>query len=842
MPQILDQLKQKVLLCDGAHGTLLQQRKFDVKADFLGLENCYDILNQTRPDIITDIHRDYLMAGADCIETDTFSANKIVLADFNIVDKVYELNLTAAKLTRKIADEFSTDQNPRFVIGSMGPGTKLPSLDQVTYDELVDSYAEQARGLLDGQVDLLLLETHQDLLTLKAAVWGCHIAKQERQSNTPIFAQVTLESTGTTLVGSDMHCVITSLSALPIDGIGLNCGLGPAEMSEHVKNLSAHWSGFISVMPNAGLPILVDGQTTYPLQPEEFTRWQQRFVNEFGANLIGGCCGTTPKHIAALRVMLDGRKTQQPVARHIISESAVSSLFNSVTLRQENAVFAIGERANANGSKKFRALLCAEDFDSMAAIAKAQTKEGACALDICTAYVGRNEQADMTKFIALLRGQVTLPLVIDSTNVEVIANSLKLLGGKSIINSINFEDGEEKALAIINLAKQFGAAVIGLTIDENGMAKTLRDKIKIAKRLYDFAVTQHQLPASDLLIDHLTFTICTGTDDDREHAITTLEAIKQLSQLLPECQILLGLSNVSFGLTPVARRVLNSVVLHHAQQNGLNAAIMHASKIMPLHKIPDDQLHAAENLIFNRREDNADPLLHFINLLKGQTDTDVKKTALTKIEDVLKQHIIDGNKQNLKQDLDIALKQYSPADVINQILLDGMKTVGEYFGGGQMQLPFVLQSAETMKAAVKYLEPLMTTHTAQSKGTMVLATVKSDVHDIGKNLVDIILSNNGYTVINIGIKQSVQQIIDAAKKHNADVIGMSGLLVNSTIIMKENLEEMQRQQIHIPVILGGAALTRDYVEKDCQQVLGDKNKVYYAKDAFAGLQLMDEIL
>lgn len=408
------------------------------------MENCYEILNQTRPDIITELHRDYLIAGADCIETDTFSANKIVLADFNIIDKVYELNLTAATLTRKIADEFSTDKNPRFVIGSMGPGTKLPSLGQITYDELVDSYTEQARGLLDGKVDLLLLETHQDLLTLKAAVWGCHIAKQERQSNTPIFAQVTLESTGTTLVGSDMRCIITSLSALPIDGIGLNCGLGPAEMSEHVKNLSEHWSGFISVMPNAGLPILVNGQTTYPLQPEEFTRWQQRFVNESGVNLIGGCCGTTPKHIAALRMMLDQRKTQQPVARHIIHEPAVSSLFSSIPLRQENAVFVIGERANANGSKEFRKLLCAEDFDSMAAVAKEQVKEGACALDICTAYVGRNESADMIKFIALLRGQVTLPLVIDSTNIEVIAASLKLLGGKSIINSINFEDGGKK--------------------------------------------------------------------------------------------------------------------------------------------------------------------------------------------------------------------------------------------------------------------------------------------------------------------------------------------------------------------------------------------------------------
>jgi 5-methyltetrahydrofolate--homocysteine methyltransferase len=841
--QLTDLLQKQVLLCDGGVGALIQAANLDVKKDFLGLENCSEILVQTRPDVIANIHKDYLTAGADCIETNSFGANKIVLADFDIVEKTYELNLAAAKLARKTADEFTTKDWPRFVIGSMGPGTKLPSLGQATYDELVDSYAEQARGLLDGKVDLLILETHQDLLTIKAGIQGCRIAKQERNNiNTPIFAQVTLEHNGTTLVGSDMACVITTLAAMDVDGIGFNCGLGPAEMAEHVHYLSQNWNGFISVMPNAGLPVLIDGETKYLLTPEELAKWQQRFVDENGVNLIGGCCGTTPQHIAAVRTMLNHRADPKPKLRNSSIEPSASSLFTSVPFHQENAIFAIGERTNANGSKKFRELLCVDDFDGMLSIAKEQDKNGSHALDVCTAYVGRSEVKDMTHFLSVLRGQITAPIVIDSTETPVIEAGLKLLSGKSIINSINFENGEEKAATILKLAKQFGAAVIGLTIDEKGMAKETNDKIAIAKRLYDFAVNKHSLPPADLLIDPLTFTICTGGNDDREHGIRTLEAIKYITTTLPKCQTLLGASNISFGLKPAARHVLNSVFLHHARQYGITAAIIHVAKIMPLHKIPKEQIQAAEDVIFNKWQKDRDPLIHFIELFADVKKTQTKKLKPKKIEDILKQHIVEGDKKDLKEHIDTALKKYSPLEIINTHLLGGMQVVGNLFSTGQTQLPFVLQSAETMKTAVTYLESLIQHTKNQAKGILVLATVQGDVHDIGKNLVDIILTNNGYKVINLGIKQSASHIIEAAKKYKANAIGMSGLLVKSTIIMKENIEEMKRQGINIPIILGGAALTSGYVEQDCNKAYGKENKVYYAKDAFSCLKIMDQII
>lgn len=835
----LTQLRQKVLLCDGGMGTFIQAQTWDIEKDFLGLENCSEILCETRPDFVREVHQAYFQAGADCVETNTFGANKVVLADFGIAEKTYHLNKLAVQLAKEVAMTFSTPQQPRYVIGSIGPGTKLPSLGHIDYDTLVDSYAEQVRGLIDGGVDALLLETHQDLLTLKAAVWACRCALKEREITLPIIAQVTIETTGTMLVGSDIACAVTTLAALDVDGIGLNCATGPVEMAEHIKYLGENWPGFISVMPNAGLPLLVDGETEYPLLPTELADWEQRFIEEDGINLIGGCCGTTPAHISQLRTMLETRPHQAPLPRRIKLPSAVSSLYSAVELRQENAVFAIGERANANGSKKFRDLLAQEDWDALTAIGREQVKEGSHALDVCAAYVGRPEIQDMQALMSHYRGQVSVPIVIDSTEIPVIEAALKLLGGKCIINSINFEEGEERAYQILSLAKQFGAAVVGLTIDEQGMAKTIPEKLRIAQRLYDFALKQG-LPPADLLFDPLTFTICTGVEDDRLHGIHTLEAIEKIAETFSECQIMLGLSNISFGLKPVARHVLNSVFLHHAQQKGMTAAIIHVSKIMPLHKIEPQQREAAEDLIFNHWREGRDPLLRFIDLFKDvkavATDT---KTTLS-IEERLQQRIIDGDKQGLTTDLDQALEKYAPLDIINKLLLEGMRVVGELFGAGEMQLPFVLQAAETMKAAVSYLEQFMEKVAGQHRGTLILATVKGDVHDIGKNLVDIILTNNGYNVVNLGIKQPLQAILDAAGTHQADAIGMSGLLVKSTVIMRENLEEMKRLNMEIPVLLGGAALTRRYVETDCRASYSDK--VFYAKDAFAGLQLMDKIM
>ncbi len=845
MPEkFLERLKRRVLLCDGGTGTLIQARDWDLEKDFLGLENCSEVLVLTRPDFIEDVHRAYFEAGADCVETNTFGANKVVLSEFGLSDKAYEISRRAAEIARKLANEFSTPEWPRYVLGSVGPGTKLASLGHIAYDVLEDSYAEQARGMLDGGIDAFLLETNQDLLTIKAAVNGCKLARTEKGcEDVPIFVGVTIETTGAMLVGSDIQAAMVALDALDIDGLGLNCATGPAEMAEHVRGLSERWRGMISVMPNAGLPMLVDGKTEYPLVPQELADWHQRFIEEDGVNLVGGCCGTTPAHIAAVRKMLDARPDKAPAARTPQWEPSVASLYSAVALRQENAVFAIGERSNANGSKKFRDLLNAEDWDALVSIGREQVKEGSHALDVCVAYVGRPEAADMTEVISRYRGQISVPLVIDSTETGVIETALKLIGGKSIINSINFEDGEEKAAQVLRLAKKFGAAVVALTIDEQGMAKSVDDKLRIAHRLYDFAVNQHGLPASDLLFDPLTFTICTGVEEDRNHGINTLDAIERIAKELPECQIMLGLSNISFGLNAAARHVLNSVFLAHAQKRGMTAAIIHVSKIMPLHKIDEAHRQAAEDLIFNRSRDghesNKDPLLAFVDMFKDVTVAATVKVKPANIEEALRARIVDGDKQGLQADLDEALKKHKPLDIINTILLDGMKVVGELFGSGEMQLPFVLQSAETMKAAVAYLESFMERAAGSNKGVMVLATVKGDVHDIGKNLVDIILTNNGYKVVNIGIKQPLDAILKAAHEHNADAIGMSGLLVKSTVIMKENLEEMKKLGMSTPVILGGAALTRKYVEADCAAVYPG---VHYAKDAFSGLKLMDQLM
>jgi len=838
-----DRLKHMVLLCDGGTGTLIQAEQWNIETDFLGLENCSEILCKTRPDFVEHMHRTYFEAGADCVETNTFGANKVVFAEFGLVDKTYELNKLAAILACKVATEFTTTEQPRYVIGSMGPGTKLASLGHIDYDTLEDSYTEQARGLLDGGCDVLLLETHQDLLTLKAGVNGCKIARRVTgRDDVPVFTQVTIETTGTMLVGSDIGCAITSLAALDVDGIGLNCATGPAEMAEHIQYIGENWPGFISVMPNAGLPMLVDGNTEYPLSPDELAEWQERFIVEDGVHLIGGCCGTTPQHISRLREMLDTRSASAPKQRKVRLIPAVSSLYSSVPLRQENAIFAIGERSNANGSKKFRELLGEENWDALVNIGRAQVKEGSHALDVCVAYVGRPEATDIEEVVTRYRGQITVPLVIDSTESPVVERALKLLGGKSVINSINFEDGEEKAEKILGFAKKYGAALVALTIDEDGMAKEVDRKLAVAHRLYDFAVHKHGLPPSNLIYDPLTFTICTGMEADRDHGKNTLDAIGRIAEEFPECQIMLGLSNISFGLNAAARHVLNSVFLHHAQQHGMTAAIIHVAKIMPLYQIDEQQREAADDLIFNNWRDGADPLLKFVDLFKDVNSVEKKKVRPATIEEVLTQRIIDGDKQDLNQDIDKALEIYQPLDIINNFLLDGMKVVGDLFGSGEMQLPFVLQSAETMKAAVAYLESFMEKVEGQEKGILVIATVRGDVHDIGKNLVDIILTNNGYKVINLGIKQPIGNIMEAARTYAADAIGMSGLLVKSTVIMKDNLEEMKREGIDIPVLLGGAALTRRYVENDCRLVYTNIDKVHYAKDAFSGLKLMNQII
>ena len=804
MTHLLEYLREHVLLADGAMGTRVQALDLSVDKDYLGAENCTDILTKSRPDLVRDIHMGYFAAGADAVETNTFGTSPVTLGEFGLSAEAFELSKRSAEIAREAAEEFAGDGRKRFVLGSIGPGTKLPSLGHIDYQTLEDALAVQCAGLTAGNVDAFLIETCQDPLQLKAAVNGAKRARKEAGKDIPIITQVTVETTGTLLVGTDIAAAATIVRALDVPVMGLNCATGPQEMSEHIKWLAENWDGKISVLPNAGLPELVDGKPHYPLTPEELTIWLERFIEEDGVNIIGGCCGTDIPHIQALDAMLRKRAGNRlrpaPVKREVFWIPAVASLYSQVPFRQEAAYFSIGERCNANGSRKFRELQDAGNWDGCVEMGREQTREGSHSLDICTAFVGRDEAADITEVVSRMRGAVNAPLVFDSTEYPVLETAMKLYGGKAIINSINFEDGEEPAAKKLELAKRFGAAVIALTIDEGGMAKETDHKLAIAGRLYDFAVNKYGLPPSDLLFDPLTFTICTGNEDDRKLGLNSLNAIEKISQEMPECQIILGLSNISFGLNPPARHVLNSVFLDHALKRGLTGAIVHVSKIVPLHKIPPEEARIAEDLIFDRRREGYDPLHAYIALFEGRTGEAKKAPERpAEVEERLKQRIIDGDRQGLEADLDEALAKHSPLDIINIFLLGGMKVVGELFGAGKMQLPFVLLSAETMKKAVAYLEPHMDRIDGQQKGTIVLATVKGDVHDIGKNLVDIILTNNGYRVVNLGIKQPIEHILVAAKDHKADAVGMSGLLVKSTVIMRENLMEMTREKLDIPV-------------------------------------------
>lgn len=846
MPHILDFLADRVLLCDGATGTRVQAMPLRIDEDYQGHENCPEILNESRPDLVREIHRSYLAAGSDAVQTNSFGGSPLTLGEFGIAEKAYGLNRRAAELAREAIAEFTHDGRTRFVIGAVGPGIKLPSLGHIDYDAIATALTVQCRGLIDGGADAILIETCQDTLQIKAAVNAAKRARSEARSATPIFVQVTVETTGTLLVGADIAAAATVIKALDVPLLGINCATGPQEMAEHVKWLGESWPGYISVQPNAGLPELHHGHAHYPLSPRELAQWLERFVLEDGVNLIGGCCGTEAEHIAALDALLrrlatDGVRPRRKERRSVWVPS-IASLYGQTPLRQENAYLSIGERCNANGSKRFRQYQEKGDWDGCVEMAREQLKEGSHAIDVCTAFVGRDEIAEMTEVVSRMRGSVAAPLVIDSTELPVLESALRLYGGKAILNSINFEDGEETAAKRVELARQFGAAVIALTIDEHGMAKEAQHKLAIAQRLRDFACGRFGLPESDLIIDPLTFTICTGNAEDRKLGLETLDGIALIARAIPDCQLLLGLSNISFGLNPAARAVLNSVYLDHALKRGLTAAIAHVSKITPLHAIPEAERVAAEDLIFDRRRDGYDPLQAFMALFQNRSAGEVKKKERpAELGARLSRRIVDGDRQGLEEDLALALKQHPPLDIINTFLLDGMKVVGELFGAGKMQLPFVLQSAETMKASVAYLEPFMERKEGQQRGTIVLATVKGDVHDIGKNLVDIILTNNGYKVVNLGIKQPLGAILDAALAHKADAVGMSGLLVKSTVVMRENLEEMTRQGLKLPVMLGGAALTRRYVEEDCRKSYGS-GRVAYAGDAFDGLILMEKIV
>ncbi|GAA4194408.1 methionine synthase [Gryllotalpicola kribbensis] len=852
---LLDEMSARVVVADGAMGTMIQAQDPSLE-DYQQLEGCNEILNVTRPDIIAGIHDAYFEVGSDAVETNTFGANWSNLSDYGIDDRIEELAAAGARIARERAEAWQQgDGRLRWVLGSIGPGTKLPSLGHTTYAHLRDTFAQQAAGLIAGGADAFLVETSQDLLQTKAAINGCKRASEAAGIRLPIFVEITIETTGTMLMGSEVGAALTAIEPLGVDAIGLNCATGPDLMSEHLRYLSKHSRLPVMCMPNAGLPVLGKNGAEYPLQPAELATAHEQFVREFGLGLVGGCCGTTPEHLKAV-VERVGRAAS--TVRAIEVDPGVASLYQHVPFEQDASYLAIGERTNANGSKAFREAMLDGRFDDCVEIARNQIRAGAHLLDVCVDYVGRDGVADAREIVSRLASASTLPLVVDSTEPAVLQAGLELIGGRPVINSVNFEDGdgpESRFGRIMPLVKEHGAAVVALTIDEQGQARTAEGKVAIATRLVEALTGEWGLDVTDIIVDCLTFPIATGQEETRRDAIETISAIEQITRKYPGIHTTLGVSNVSFGLNPAARQVLNSVFLHEAVQAGLDSAIIDAAKIVPLASLPDEQRQVALDLVWDRRRYDADgnleydPLARMLEIFAGVDtkalrDQRAAELAALPVGERLERRIIDGEAKGLESDLGLAMSGgQSPLDIINVHLLEGMKVVGERFGAGEMQLPFVLQSAEVMKAAVAYLEPHMDRSDASAgKGRIVLATVRGDVHDIGKNLVDIILTNNGYEVVNLGIKQPITDIIAAAEQHNADVIGMSGLLVKSTVVMKENLLELNQRGLagRWPVLLGGAALTRAYVEDDLAGMF--QGTVRYARDAFEGLALMEPLV
>ena len=837
-------LTERVVVADGAMGTMLQAANLTLD-DFEGHEGCNEILNLTRPDVVRSIHDAYFGVGVDCVETNTFGANFSALGEYGLTDRIHQISQRGAELAREVADGWATPDRPRWVLGSVGPGTKLPSLGHVSFAALRDAYQSQVEGMLAGGVDAVLIETAQDLLQAKAAVIGARRAIAAAGADVPLVVNVTVETTGTMLLGSEIGAALTALEPLGVDLLGLNCATGPAEMSEHLRHLARYAGTGLACMPNAGLPELTRDGASYPLTPEQLADAHDLFTREYGLALVGGCCGTTPEH---LRQVVERVGDRAVAGRAPQVEPGVSSLYQHVSFRQDVSYLAIGERTNANGSKAFREAMLAKRWDDCVEIARAQIRDGSHLLDLSVDYVGRDGVADMRELAGRFATASTLPLVLDSTEPAVIEAGLENLGGRSVINSVNYEDGDGPDSRLRNLmpiVREHGAAVIALTIDEEGQARTAEWKLRVAERLIAQLTGEFGMRECDIIIDTLTFPITTGQEDGRRDALETIEAIRELKRRHPDVQTTLGISNVSFGLNPAARAVLNSVFLHEAVAAGLDSAIVHAARILPISRIPEEQLQVAQDLVYDRRREGYDPLTRFLELFEGvsvSADDRAEALAALPLFERLEQRIVDGERIGLEADLDQALQQRSALEIVNDTLLAGMRTVGELFGKGEMQLPFVLQSAEVMKAAVAHLEPHIEGRGGdESRATIVLATVRGDVHDIGKNLVDIILTNNGYRVVNLGIKQPITTILDAAEQHGADAIGMSGLLVKSTVVMKENLEEMNQRGVATrwPVLLGGAALTRAYVEDDLASVYA--GEVRYARDAFEGLRLMDAI-
>jgi 5-methyltetrahydrofolate--homocysteine methyltransferase len=842
----LDLARQRVVILDGAMGANLQTRPLELQRDWMGHENISEVLNLSRPDVIQEIHESFLAVGCDAVETNTFGANRIVLAEAGLADRTAEINTIAVQIARRACERFEKPDEPKYVVGSIGPGTKILTLGHTTWDVMEESYFHQIRGLLAGGVDVLLIETQQDLLAIKCCLSAIERAFAEAGRRVPIMVQASMDQQNgrEMLTGSDPSALVASMLPFDqIDVLGFNCAFGPTELTESVKYVCENWPRLVSVLPNAGLPVFVNGKAQFPMRPSDFTVGIKKFVDDFGVNIVGGCCGTMPEHLDELCRAI-GRRSAKP--RTVTIRPQVSSIVTAEDIRQETSYLIVAERTNTNGSRQFKRLLQADDWDGLVSMARDEVREGSHLLDVCVDFVGRDGVRDMAEVVRRYVNAVKSPLMLDSTSPAVMEAGLKLAGGRCVLNSMNLEDGEGRIAETCHLAKKYGAAVVAGTIDEdkqNAMARTARRKLDIAVRIRDLAVDKYGMKDEDLLFDPLVLPISTGIEEDRRNALETIEGTRAIMERLPKCHTVVGLSNVSFGLKPAARVVLNSVFLHELRQAGLTAAIVHGSKILPRNRIDDKKWNAALDLINDRRREGFDPLTHFIGLFPEGTEIAQdapKPDENLPVEEKLKRHIIDGEKRDLTKHLDEALITRPALGIINDVLLEGMKVVGDLFGSGQMQLPFVLQSAETMKAAVAYLQPFMEKKDGASKGKIVLATVKGDVHDIGKNLVDIILSNNGYTVFNLGIKQPLDEILRSWRQTGADAIGMSGLLVKSVAVMKENLEAMNGQNVKIPVLLGGAALTRDYAEQTLAELY--QGPLLYCRDAFEGLAAMDQII
>ncbi len=839
MTNIKELIKQKVLILDGAMGTQIQSSNIPKDAWAGELEGCNELLNSTCREIIMGIHEGYLKAGADIIKTNTFGALPWVLDDYGISSRALELAKDGAKIAKKACKEFSTQQKPRFCAGALGPGTKLPSLGHISYDDMYDGYKMAAFGLIEGGVDLFLIETAQDPLQIKAALHAIEDAQTEDNIKLPIMVSATIELSGTMLIGTDATTIATILEPFDILSLGFNCGTGPEQIDKHVKTLSVVWSKPISVHANAGLPQNRGGYSFYPMGPDEFAKFQENFLQYDGVSILGGCCGTTPQHILALAKKVEGRVPLAPKGSY---PTSLASLFETRTIKQNPAPFLMGERSNATGSKAFKDLLLSEDYDGTLSVGQQQVRSGAHGIDVSVGFAGRDESRDMSEVVGRYTQKISLPLMPDTTQVNALEVALKHIGGKPIINSVNLEDGIEKFDRVCSLAKRFGCALVCLTIDEIGMAKTKDDKIRIAQRIYELATKKHEIDSQDLVFDLLTFTVGSGDEEYFTAAVDVIDAIKEFSQMHPEVGFVLGVSNISFGLAKNAREYLNSVFLYHCVQAGLSMAIINVKNTIPMHKINDEQRKICEDLLFNNRSEG-DPLFKFIDYFSDikEVNQDEENEAFLKLsdEEKLVKLLIDGDKDRMMPLLKRVKDKIAPEVIVNKILINAMKVVGELFGSGQMQLPFVLQSAEVMKASVDYLNPYLPKIDKESETTLVLGTVKGDVHDVGKNLVDIILSNNGFKVVNIGIKVDIDDFIKTYNEHKATAIGMSGLLVKSTNVMKENLEKLQSIGLKVPILLGGAALTDNFIEDFCRPIYD--GPIFYCKDAFEGIEAMTRI-